>query len=241
MKSEVSMKYFLAPHVHGCIDKGYLILMHLHRDEYFLLDPSELKELAPYLSGDQNLIKLDVSDRSYKNLESVNSIIEHLLENELITKDNISGKPLISIYIPSPDSPFEQIETSDDIKFSWHHILNILLSGIFSHFLLHFVPIRYVIKYLGTRPGNINKDPSPRLVKLAQIFSSLRPFLIRNRICLYDSISFYFFCRFYDERPILIVGVEAEPFSAHCWAQQRGIILNDVPQNIMRYTPIMTI
>ncbi len=36
----------------------------------------------------------------------------------------------------------------------------------------------------------------------------------------------------------LVIGVRAQPFTAHSWVQSDGIVLNDTPDEVSRYTPI---
>lgn len=37
---------------------------------------------------------------------------------------------------------------------------------------------------------------------------------------------------------LLVIGVRARPFTAHCWVQSGDTILNDTPDEVSRYTPI---
>ena len=37
---------------------------------------------------------------------------------------------------------------------------------------------------------------------------------------------------------LLVIGVRAQPFTAHSWVQSGGIVLNDTPDEVSRYTPI---
>lgn len=37
---------------------------------------------------------------------------------------------------------------------------------------------------------------------------------------------------------VFVIGVRAQPFTAHSWVQSGGIVLNDTPDEVSRYTPI---
>ncbi|MCA1196499.1 lasso peptide biosynthesis B2 protein [Sphingomonas sp. R647] len=39
----------------------------------------------------------------------------------------------------------------------------------------------------------------------------------------------------------IVVGVTAEPFLAHCWLQTDGLLLNDHPDHVRRYAPILVV
>jgi len=39
----------------------------------------------------------------------------------------------------------------------------------------------------------------------------------------------------------LVIGVQLRPFLAHCWVQQGTIVLNDTPEDVAAFTPILVI
>jgi hypothetical protein len=39
----------------------------------------------------------------------------------------------------------------------------------------------------------------------------------------------------------LAIGVQIRPFLAHCWVQQGDVVLNDTPEDVAAYTPILVI
>lgn len=39
----------------------------------------------------------------------------------------------------------------------------------------------------------------------------------------------------------VVLGVKLAPFAAHCWAQNRGEVLNDELEEVRRYTPILVL
>ena len=39
----------------------------------------------------------------------------------------------------------------------------------------------------------------------------------------------------------LVIGVRAEPFAAHSWVQADHIVLNDTPEEVTRFTPILAV
>lgn len=42
-------------------------------------------------------------------------------------------------------------------------------------------------------------------------------------------------------RPDLVIGVQLGPFSAHCWVQHRGVLVNDRFDMVRTFTPILAI
>jgi hypothetical protein len=72
-------------------------------------------------------------------------------------------------------------------------------------------------------------------------FAALRYVFPRSYLCLFDSLALIHFLAAYGQFPTWVFGVDAEPFTAHCWLQEDRILLNDTLANISRYTPIMAV
>jgi hypothetical protein len=37
-----------------------------------------------------------------------------------------------------------------------------------------------------------------------------------------------------------VIGVKLNPFAAHCWLQVGDVVLNDLPERVAAFTPILT-
>jgi hypothetical protein len=47
------------------------------------------------------------------------------------------------------------------------------------------------------------------------------------------------FLAVYGHFPRLVFGVQAQPFSAHCWVQHADLLLNATLEDAVAFTPIM--
>lgn len=59
--------------------------------------------------------------------------------------------------------------------------------------------------------------------------------------CLIRSLAFLSMAARAGRSPSLVFGVQARPFSAHCWIEEAGVLLNDRLENVQPYTPILVI
>ena len=41
--------------------------------------------------------------------------------------------------------------------------------------------------------------------------------------------------------PDWVFGVKTEPFDAHCWVQHGEVVLNDAPDRVRQYSPILVV
>ncbi|WP_158511856.1 lasso peptide biosynthesis B2 protein [Novosphingobium sp. PP1Y] len=72
-------------------------------------------------------------------------------------------------------------------------------------------------------------------------FEALGLVFRRSDRCLVRSLAFIWICLRRGLAPSLVFGVQASPFSAHCWVQQGDVVLNDTIENVRPFTPIMAV
>jgi hypothetical protein len=83
--------------------------------------------------------------------------------------------------------------------------------------------------------------PSSDIVHLARTFRYWRRIVPLKPLCLPDSLALMTFLMRRGHQPTLIFGVEAYPFSAHCWLQQGTMVLNDAVGHTTLFQPILAI
>jgi hypothetical protein len=86
-----------------------------------------------------------------------------------------------------------------------------------------------------------SKVGQERLREMVETFGRLRPYYPRAYLCLFDSLALVNFLAPYGAFPQWVYGVRLNPFAAHCWVQDSGVVLNDVVENVREYTPLMVV
>lgn len=85
------------------------------------------------------------------------------------------------------------------------------------------------------------------IVQSTQVYRDIRAFqnarLLRTAAdrCLSRSIALALCLARHGCRAHVVLGVKLAPFAAHCWAQNRGEVLNDEVEEVRRYTPILVL
>jgi hypothetical protein len=80
-----------------------------------------------------------------------------------------------------------------------------------------------------------------KLLQATREFIRARRYVPIEPICLLDSLSLL---RFLSRRKLLasiVFGVTPEPFTAHCWVQAGGMVLNETLFDSHTYTPIRVV
>lgn len=106
-------------------------------------------------------------------------------------------------------------------------------------------PIARVIKALrSTRPRPKNREPQhglDRLATLVRDFDRADFLLGSHDRCLVRSFAFAAMARKRSIQVSVVLGVQSDPFAAHCWVQHGDVVVNDRHERIRPFTPIMVI
>jgi hypothetical protein len=95
------------------------------------------------------------------------------------------------------------------------------------------------------RPTAFQEGPPIGITDLRDAVSAytrMRPFLFTvHDKCLHDSLTLVGFLAKEGMFARWVIGVRTRPFAAHSWVQSGHLVLNDVPEHVRTYTPILTV
>lgn len=100
-------------------------------------------------------------------------------------------------------------------------------------------PIRDLVAALPPPPGSA-PDPM-RVASIASGFRRLLPWVPCQGACLYRAFVLLTMLRRAGQDATWVFGVRTWPFGAHCWLQLEDAVLDDDPERVARYTPIMAV
>jgi hypothetical protein len=81
----------------------------------------------------------------------------------------------------------------------------------------------------------------PRVEDLVASFAAVRPLFNYGRICRLDAPALCLLLRRYGFGARLVFAARLRPFAAHCWAQVEEAVVNETPDAVRQYTPILAI
>ena len=77
---------------------------------------------------------------------------------------------------------------------------------------------------------------------LVEAFLHLRALYFTTKDeCLFDSLVLVEFLARHGLYPTWVIGVSTNPFKAHSWVQVGDRVLNDLPERVSMFTPILVI
>jgi hypothetical protein len=124
----------------------------------------------------------------------------------------------------------------------WTMASEVVALAIIARIALRTRPLKTILDRLAARRERTGSTvPASSLEALARQFGQLRRLLPLRPLCLPDSIAFLRFAVRRGHAPRLVFGVEAFPFTAHCWVQDGSVVLTDALDHASRFKPILVI
>lgn len=240
-------QYLLASHVYLCVTDDHGVLLDLKRDKYVGVGRGQMKLLARCVKGwpaaDDGVLPAD--DRA-------ETFLSKMLASGILTADAARGKEARPMAIPRPETTLTAPEFAADTDFlesqptiAFDHVVNFLRASLRARTALRWLHIASVVAQVNARKA---RQCSAQGVDFAaarrhvSAFVYLRPLLFTTKnACLADSLAMVHFLARYGLFPTWVFGVQTGPFAAHSWVQEGDVVFNDTPDNVRRYTPILTI
>jgi transglutaminase superfamily protein len=234
--------YLLAPHVYWCAIEDGVVFLDLKKHKYVGINRNHSDLLYKILEGSHSISGTvpAISDGAREL-----TLSKILATEGLITRDAMSGKPLIPLSIETVGSADPLRQPMGGEHFRIIHVLGLMLSFITIKCQLRTVSFHQIVrKAQSGRPERTSTNAvlSGKEMQLTRLFWRLRSiFYTSHNNCILDSLVLRNFLRRSGISSTWVIGVESRPFAAHSWIQLRGIVLNDSLEHVRRYTPILVV
>jgi hypothetical protein len=213
--------FILSRHIRACVDQGALVFLDLRRDKYLSIDASRAPAIA-------NVWPAGIGD----------------LGPALIGRGLI--EPAADVAASATPPPCSQLVGDldpDAFRYAATDRRDALLASYACTRASIAVRARRLDKTFEALAASKAGKSRSRIATEDAVarFEKLRPWYPRSRVCLFDSIALMHFLLGHGRSPRLVMGVRANPFSAHCWLEENDICLNDAAETCRSYTPIAAV
>jgi hypothetical protein len=241
-ESTSTPSWWLAPHVRACECDGQVILLDLLHGQYLGIGGRQLPALAaaihgwpcPPQAGHPHLAAADIG----------------ALTRRLQTKGLLSGHPVERQPAAVLEDAALTLEVEVDARntgISARHLCRLLHSATATAVWLRLRSLLWIVKTVAARRERLQQrlrcpTPPDEMRNAVAAFDRLRPlaFSARDR-CLHDSLTLVGFLAHEGVLAHWVVGVRTQPFAAHSWVQSGSHVLNDLPEHVRRYRPILVV
>lgn len=214
----------LKPTVSFGLVAGVPVFLDIARDRYFALDPVAAETFARVRHTALPAAENDPG-------------IRRLLATELFAlADDFAPIVPASVHSPLAQDPMPRptFRLSDLLSVAW------ALRSVRRR--LRVQPVDRVLGALDRRRARTGTSATAaHIAQLAARFREARALVPTRPNCLQDSLALCLWLARRSARPSLVFGVKLDPFAAHCWVQHEACILNDAPDTIRLFTPVLVV
>lgn len=223
------MFFSLRDNLHHCTVSGRTIILDLEADRYHALPPGMDAAFSRVVAGEL----CDADDAL---------MLQDLLQHGMLIRQ--AHAPRVSV---RPGI----VPALRDLAACWpgrprpSTIMQVAVAQCTAAWRLRFTGLPTILRSLQCRKTMVaDCDGGGRdhaYAGLAAAFEALSPLFRRSERCLVRSLAYHALCSRRGLAAQLVFGVQASPFSAHCWVQQGDLVLNDSIDNVRPFTPIMVL
>jgi len=237
----LSKQYYPTPHIRYCWVEDRVIILDLHAESYFALDPT-----ASVMW--QQLTRLQDSNesqslRDYFSSESPESVdLEAGFES--FTQSCLTAGFLTETQAPSPPETEVSTRRVQGRRFltirAWWSLWSVTRALARRGFAHTYNAALHLPKLPEIHP----RQQTESLATALKAFARAENFLYLKkapRDCLPRSLALFFFLRSIGWPVEHCIGLQQFPFLAHAWTEYHGEVLHDDPRNQERFTVIARI
>jgi hypothetical protein len=231
--------YFLPSHVHACQVEGSVILLDLLGDRYFGLGPVEARAVARHIVG----WPIAATEKDSTLAAENTPIFSELIARGQLTTDVNRAAPRESWQLSTPS---QAVRESMKVTVRASDVLDFIVATVHSSYMLKHWPLHRTVQRIASKQLALIRKPEldskVAIVRAMRVFSVLRPFVFTARDhCLFDSVAVMNFLHRKGLTAQWVFGVQPAPFAAHSWVQFGELVLNDTPETVLAFTPILVV
>jgi hypothetical protein len=233
--------YFLANRVFLCRTGRHCVFLDLNADRYFAVAQDQLEAIGSWLHGWPACGRQPDRPQNTDGAERP-CLGDVLVRRGLLTTDPACGRDVAPTCYPLPTRGLVLGRYTVNRDSGLRHLRNFLVAGCSAGLRRHWQPIANIVGAHACRQRrDSDRFDESRCGELVGVFGELRPYFPGKPSCLPDSHMLVEFLRRYGMQADWVFGVRTEPFAAHCWVQRDDLVLNDTPEHVGSFAPIMAV
>tara|TARA_R110002020_G_C16321837_1_gene774939 strand:+ start:1058 stop:1750 length:693 start_codon:yes stop_codon:yes gene_type:complete len=227
--------YWLNPHVHFCECDDALIFLDVTRDMYFRFTGAQ-REWFNTICAASEADELPAHASRFA---------ERLVARKVLTQDTAAGKNPVATSFPAPHASLPKLVTLSHPSRTAKTALDLSIATLSSWTLEHSRNFEGVIDGVmrwKREERACQSAPIERVLHRVADFHAMTPYFFSTRdACRFRSLVLMNYLTRSGIAPDWVFGVRLCPFSAHCWVEYNGVILNEDSDTVAEFRPIMSV
>lgn len=228
--------------MHWCFVREFCVILDVAHNRYISVPAYIMEQLIPYIRKSET----DFLAHPTVIPPEALALSEELIAARLLTTAYYPSVTTPHSKLPRPGRLLSQFPSGNMRRERLFLGPSFLRACIFSDYLLRQVSLSRIVERVASRRDRLTHMPAEltdeKITHLASVFVALRPYYPRRYWCMFDSLALLEFLSQWSIVPRWVFGVSTDPFSAHCWVQERDLVLCDTRDfSSASFSPIMTI
>jgi Transglutaminase-like superfamily len=233
----------LAEHVRACRIGDQIIFLDLREGKYIGVGGAQVPALCSAIFGPW---AADDRQDTPRGADLPAECLRRLRQQRLLSDAPAAETARTLPELPEPTASLTVDECAGDVDFDWRHLVRLWRATFVTAAWLR----RYSLADIATRVAALRSRHSEAGEPLAvdatrvavEVYTRLRPFaLTAHDRCLNDSLALIHFLATQGLFARWVIGARVHPFGAHSWVQSGGVVLNDLPERVRHYQPILVV
>jgi Transglutaminase-like superfamily len=242
----------LSAHVRACASGDQIILLDLRHNRYIGISGRQRWVLSgvvegwPRPAGSPLALRACLPAREARTTAAIDAAIRPLLAQELLTVQVQELPTSLSLQVAM--EPLDAEALCEAVRPRWSQTLHAVRATASASWQLRYDSLQSIAKHLAALQLQLQKRPlrapetADALRTSVAAFLRLRPLLFSAKDrCLHDSLALSQYLLRDGHPAIWVVGVRTHPFRAHSWVQSENLVLNDQPEHVRGFTPILAV
>lgn len=240
-QAEPSSRFLLSRHVYFCRVRDGLVLLDLRSQKYLGIGNADARRLVSHVDG----LSGNATHAEDSTSKDCGELLRSLESRGLLTRRPDAGKKCVELVVPRLSAMEFYGRTDDDPSISLLDLARFLraLISVAARVKLH--SLERIVEALNSKKARFRASRScdeTTVRHLLKKFLVLRALTYTSREkCLFDSLVLHGFLTRSGVESTWVIGVSTQPFSAHCWVQHGGTVLNDTLEHTRLYSPILAV
>lgn len=233
----------LADHVRACRVGDQIIFLDLLHDKYVGIGGTQIAALSGVIlgNGSANDHLVQPSDRAL-----LGKYIRRLRQQQLLSESPALEPLKTSPLLDTPAASLAIDERDRPVSSEWRQLLRLWRSTLMASAWLRRRSLADIAERLvalrARHPNRHDRTSTDAMRASVESYMRLRPFALSSHDrCLHDSLTLIHFLTTEGLFARWVIGVRVNPFEAHSWAQSGDIVLNDHPEQVRHFQPILVV
>jgi len=220
-----------------------MIFLDLLRDKYIGMGGPQIAALCESILGQgaTNGSRAGPSDTAL-----FGKYIRHLRQQHLLSDEPADGSMEGSLHLDTPVASMALDDRDRPLASEWRKLPRLWRSTFVASAWLRRLSLAdiagRIVAMRARHPHGRDPVPSDAMRASVESYIRLRPFALSSHDrCLHDSLTLIHLLSTEGLFAHWVIGVRVDPFGAHAWAQAGDVVLNDYPERVRRFKPILVI